>query len=190
MPLEWALPTFKCMSCRRPRLAIVSTRTSSCHGWVNSLSIRLHLAACAACLGLVACVSDAAAPVASSWQLTLGVSGGFAGFDQTFTTASGSDTLLAQDRRRGTGATVALSIEEQRELQRLVASLAQSPGADLRSGKCRDCFQFELTIASAATGKPRLSIHDSTTLEGSPDASLVERVITIGRGGLSRQQNQ
>ena len=183
-----------------------------CHGWVNSLSMRLHLAALASCVGLVACVSDAASPppaapstnstsapasatavpvpVPGSWQLNLKVSGGFAGFDQTFATAGGSDTLLAQDRRRGTEARVALSIEEQREIARLVASVAGSPAPDLRTGKCRDCFQFELTITSAAAGKPRLSVHDSTTLEGSPDAPLVERVIAIGRGGLSPQQKE
>jgi hypothetical protein len=149
-----------------------------------------------ACFGLAACVSDTLRPVAAAestaevWQLSLSVAGGFAGFDQLFKTAGGSGVLLASDRRRDREVAVPLGATERQELARLVAAVATLPDSDLRSRQCRDCYQFELTIIAGGAGKPRRSIYDSTSLAGSPDAQLIELVITAGRAGLDQQDKK
>lgn len=120
-----------------------------------------------------------------SWRVQLVVTGGFAGFDQVFTTTADSESVLAADRRRDYEVEVALPIPERQDIARQVSALTSLPGRDQRSSQCRDCYRFELTIDSDADGRARRSVYDSTTLPGSPDEQLIGLLITIGRAGLN-----
>jgi hypothetical protein len=155
----------------------------------------LRLAAITSCcVWLLGCASAAvpapAAPAgdAAAWQLDLSVDGGFAGIAQRFTTSAGSDTLVATDAKRGLDTLVPLADSERQELQRLVTERIGQPDADLRSASCRDCFNFELSMTSGKAGKPRRARYDSGSMDASPDARLIQRVLEIGRAGMARER--
>lgn len=155
------------------------------------MSTRFHLPVLAAlCCTHAACVAGApppaapAATVAEGWQLSVSQEGGIAGMARRYTATGASDTLLVVDARRRTESAIALTSAEKQELARLVAARAGAPDADLRSPSCRDCVLFEMTLATGPADKPRRVRYDSTRMDDSPDAKLIERVISIGRNGM------
>jgi hypothetical protein len=147
------------------------------------------LCSCQLACSSVAGTSPSAAPsadTAAAWQLNLSVTGGFAGLSQRFTVAADGRTLVVADAKRGGETPVPLTEPEQQELRRSVVERAALPDVDLRSATCRDCYDFELTMTAGQTGKARRIHYDSATMDASPEASLIERVLAIGRSGLAR----
>ncbi len=158
------------------------------------VGLRISLLA-AWCCGHVACVSGATPPAAAptaavsgTWQLSVSRQGGFAGADERFTASDASDALLIVDAVRRTETAVTFSSADKRELAQSVAVRASTPDIDLRSSACRDCILFEMTMTTERTGKPRRVRYDSTTMDASPDAKLIERIIAIGRNGIASKK--
>jgi hypothetical protein len=135
--------------------------------------------------------APATSPTASSaatndvWQIKVIRSGGLAGLEESFTANAASTALLITDVTRGTGTTVALTPVQKLELGQAIARRIDAPDLDTVS-PCRDCYQFEMVISSGPGSRQRKVRLDSVTMESSPDASLVERVITIARAGSTR----
>jgi hypothetical protein len=156
---------------------------------VPSLRLSLLTLYCASLLGCAAAATPESATATggtTGWQLQVSVDGGFAGIAQRFSTSADSSTLLATDARRGRDTPVPLSAAERQELQRLVMERIGQPDVEQRSPSCRDCFNFELTLTPAGGGKTRQARYDSGSLDASPDARLIGRVIEMGRAGMAR----
>jgi hypothetical protein len=117
-----------------------------------------------------------------TWQLRVTVSGGFAGLDQQFAVNNASNQLLATDSRLKTQASQALATAERQQLATLVAARAAAPDVNSKSAACADCYQYEMTIQQR--GKARVVRYDSTTLSGTADEPLINRMILLGRAAL------
>jgi hypothetical protein len=146
----------------------------------------------ALCFGATACMSGAPAePVSvpapdAMWKVSVSVQGGIAGIDQQFTTDSGSTTLLVVDAVRNTRADVLLTAPQREQLSTLVNATRTLPDVDRRSPGCRDCFSFDMSISAGPAAKPRRVLLDSVTMDESPDARLIEHLVSIGRAGTAR----
>lgn len=153
----------------------------------------------ALCLGAVACqggnsatpaptAGPAAAPTTSdvAWQVSVSLQGGFAGADQRFSAAANADVLDFTDAVRGSATSVPLSAVQKREIATAVVALAPLGDVDRRSAQCRDCILFDMTLSASADRKPRRVRLDSTTLDDSPEARLIQQLVSLGREGTQR----
>jgi hypothetical protein len=127
-------------------------------------------------LGLIsACgtLVDARDAAQQSWEVTLTISGGFAGVDRTVA-ASSDGALRVADRRRASDTTRPLTAGELQQTVGVLARLSADTTAaiDRRNPRCRDCFLYQ--IVYTRDGTRRQATLDSTTLASSPYAALVE----------------
>jgi len=146
----------------------------------------------ALCLGAIACQSgNSAAPAPeatpapsdAAWQVTINVQGGFAGMDQRYSAASGANALSFADVVRGTDTAVPLSGAQMQEVAAAVIALSRLEDMDRRSTRCRDCILYDMSLSTGANRKPRRVQLDSTSLDESPEARLIQQLLSLGREG-------
>lgn len=124
----------------------------------------------------------------AAWRAELIVSGGFAGFDQRFSVDSQAATLTAADRRRERTASRNLTPSQIAELTDLLATPASAESAATPlNARCADCLRYTLSITGRAAA--HRADYDSSTLPGSPDAALIQRLIELGRETLAEQRH-
>lgn len=118
----------------------------------------------------------------------LTVSGGFAGLSQHFGATSPAAVLTADDLRRNASGTRMLSASELRELGALLAHVDAARAAEGGPRKaergpaipvCADCINYAITIRTRDVNYD--ASYDTTTLGGSPDEPLIQRLVELGR---------
>jgi len=106
----------------------------------------------------------------TEWQLTLAISGGFAGVAHRLTVGS-NGKATAVDERSGETATATLSPQDLAELELLVCTASQAPVTS-RPPVCADCFNYSLTLGDS--GKPVTWTWNDISLRDHPAAPLVQ----------------
>ena len=112
------------------------------------------------------------------WQLTLQLTGGFAGVDRQLELASTGE-LKVTDRRRGTHAITQASASELAQIASMVADLKTVDA--VRRGTCRDCIQYDLTIR--LSGRTLVFSVNDVSVVGTP----VEPLTKVLTGALNRE---
>jgi hypothetical protein len=118
------------------------------------------------------------------WQLTLQLTGGFAGIDRQLELASTGE-LKVTDRRRGTQVITQASASELAQIASMVADLKSVD--PVRGSTCRDCIQYDLRIR--LSGRSLLFSINDVSLVGTPVEPLVNVLTGALNRELSRQRN-
>ncbi len=145
--------------------------------------------------GWVACSANRLVPPTSTapsmqdvthdaWQLTLQLTGGFAGIDRQLELASTGE-LKVTDRRRGTQVITQASASELAQIASMVADLKSVDA--VRGATCRDCVQYDLRIR--LSGRSLLFSLNDVSLVGTPVAPLANVLTGVLNRELSRQRN-
>lgn len=119
------------------------------------------------------------------WQLTLQLTGGFAGLDRQLELASTGE-LKVTDRRRGTQVTTQAPAGELAQIASMVGDLKSVDA--VRESTCRDCIQYELRIQ--LTGRSLLLRVNDVSVVGTPGEPLVKVLTGALNRELSRQRNK
>ena len=118
------------------------------------------------------------------WQLTLQLTGGFAGMDRQLELASTGE-LKVTDRRRGTHAITQASASELAQIAAMVADLKSVDA--VRRSTCRDCIQYDLTIR--LNGRTLLFSVNDVSVVGTPVEPLTKLLSGALNRELSRQRS-
>ena len=118
-----------------------------------------------------------------AWQLTLQLTGGFAGIDRQLELSSTGE-LKAIDRRRGTQSTAQASASELAQIASMVADLKAVDA--VRENPCRDCVQYVLKIR--LSGRSLLFNMNDVSLVGTPVEPLANALTGVLNRELSRQR--
>lgn len=114
---------------------------------------------------------DRATP--DSWELTLHLSGGFAGLDRTLELL-GTGVMRGIDRKRSAQIAAQATDQERARIASLVSALKS--GATARSTECRDCLEYTLNIRR---GSERFVFElDDSSLAQSSVEPLVNVLVT------------
>ena len=115
------------------------------------------------------------------WQLTLQLTGGFAGVDRQLEVASTGE-LKVTDRRRGTHVVTQASPSELAQIASMVADLKSVDA--VRRSTCRDCVQYDLNIR--LSGRSLVFNINDESLAGTPVEPLVNLLTRALNRELSR----
>ena len=118
------------------------------------------------------------------WQLTLQLTGGFAGIDRQLELSSTGE-LKVTDRRRGTQVITQASATELAQIASMVADLKSVDA--VRESTCRDCVQYDLRIR--LSGRSLLFNINDVSLVGTPVEPLAKVLTGVLNRELSRQRN-
>jgi hypothetical protein len=119
-----------------------------------------------------------------AWQLTLQLTGGFAGVDRQLELASTGE-LKVTDRKRGTHAITQASASELTQISSMVADLKSIDA--VRRSTCRDCIQYDLTIR--LSGRTLVFSVNDVSVVGTPLEPLTRVLTGALNRELSRQRN-
>ena len=119
------------------------------------------------------------------WQLTLQLTGGFAGADRQLELAS-TGVLNVTDRRRATQVSTEASASELAQIASMVAGLKSVDG--VRESTCRDCVQYDLRIR--LNGRAIFLRFNDMSLDGTPVEPLVRVLTGTLNRELSRQRDK
>jgi hypothetical protein len=143
--------------------------------------------------GWVACATNGIVPPSTTllsqdarqtWQLTLQLTGGFAGIDQQLEMASTGE-LKVTDRRSGTHVMGQAAASELAQIASIVVNLKSVDPP--RESTCRDCLRYELRIRLSE--RSLLFTIDDVSLSGTSLEPLVNALTTALNRELSHQPN-
>lgn len=133
--------------------------------------------------GLSACALPGNPPTISEpWQLSLEVSGGFAGIHRQLTLTNTGE-LAATDHITGATAAAQISAADLAEVASLVLQIQLSAAAAGDLPPCNDCFEYILGISLG--GEQIEIVANDISLEDSPFAPLVRKLNDLLQKSLS-----
>jgi hypothetical protein len=133
---------------------------------IISILITASLSACA--------LPGNTSPISEPWQLSLEVSGGFAGIHRQVT-LSNTGELAATDHNTGANAAAQLSAADLGEVASLVSQIQLSdvPANNILQS-CNDCFEY--TLRMTIGGEQIEFVANDISLEDSPFAPLINKM--------------
>jgi len=120
--------------------------------------------------------------ISEPWQLSLEVSGGFAGIHRQLTLTNTGE-LAATDHITGANGAVQLSAAELGEVAGLVSQIQVPAASSGDLPPCNDCFEYKLGVS--LKGDQFEVVANDISLEDSPFAPLVRKLNDLLHKSLS-----